>query len=214
MEMSVRQLKDEHPKAFEKAFEEWQEGAVDFDWWDCTYDFWLDKLDALGIYTDKTQMRFSGFYSQGDGASFTGYVHLDTFWEAHGSDPKYLPVIELYKNGMLGTIHLNRSYASQYVHECTVYAERPSVDTFPDDVLSKGMFAGQDAVQFAEDTVEPILDDFVAWVQEVCRGYMREMFTELRDEYEYQTSVEAYVEWAEANDVVFEVDHYDASQVH
>ena len=39
------------------------------DWHESTYEYYDSKLKALGFYDIK--MEFSGFYSQGDGASFT-----------------------------------------------------------------------------------------------------------------------------------------------
>ncbi len=44
---------------------------VDHDWWDCTYDHFMEDMKQVGITVK--DMRFSGFWSQGDGASFTGY---------------------------------------------------------------------------------------------------------------------------------------------
>ena len=38
-------------------------------WWDGVYDEWCEKLKALGF--SDIEINFTGFWSQGDGASFT-----------------------------------------------------------------------------------------------------------------------------------------------
>jgi hypothetical protein len=56
-------------KACEKAREWLQEGATDFDWWDGVYETWTSALEQIGF--NSPEISFSGFWSQGDGASFT-----------------------------------------------------------------------------------------------------------------------------------------------
>ena len=58
--------------AKEKAREWYRDGALDYDWWDFVYDYWQSALDLIG-FTD-AKISFSGFSSQGDGASFTSGV--------------------------------------------------------------------------------------------------------------------------------------------
>lgn len=68
---------------------------VDCDWWDCVYDDSKEVCAAFGIDID--DIAFSGFYSQGDGASFTtitstleeimrrGHATMDA--KTYGDDP-------------------------------------------------------------------------------------------------------------------------------
>lgn len=55
--------------AVEKARTWLSEGATHFDWWDCTYEWWTKALEQIGFM--QPDISFSGFWSQGDGASFT-----------------------------------------------------------------------------------------------------------------------------------------------
>lgn len=62
------------------------EGYLDYDWWDCTYEDAVRMAEILGITISTTShagrkpgttylttdISFSGFWSQGDGASFEG----------------------------------------------------------------------------------------------------------------------------------------------
>jgi len=60
-------------RACERARAWLQEGQTDHDWWDHTYDTWKSALAQIGF--DNADISFSGFWSQGDGASFT-YMFL------------------------------------------------------------------------------------------------------------------------------------------
>ena len=65
------------PAAQERARDWYRENCLDYEWWDSDYDHWKEKLAALG-FTD-ADIKFRGFYSQGDGASFTaGVSYLNT----------------------------------------------------------------------------------------------------------------------------------------
>ena len=52
--------------------EEHRDINVDHYWWDSTYDYFSHICEILGIDLDKNEPSFSGFWSQGDGASWTG----------------------------------------------------------------------------------------------------------------------------------------------
>lgn len=43
-----------------------------YEWWDSTYEDFIEVALRLGFAVDKKDVRFSGFWSQGDGASFAG----------------------------------------------------------------------------------------------------------------------------------------------
>lgn len=62
-------------KAVERAKHWLQEAATDFDWYSCVLDFWEHALDQIGF--ENAEISFSGFWCQGDGASFTASVDLD-----------------------------------------------------------------------------------------------------------------------------------------
>ena len=65
------------------------------DWWSTTYDDWTEKLESLG-YRD-IDIRFSGFWSQGDGASFTGNVDTLLWIEVNDINGKYKRIYDLLK---------------------------------------------------------------------------------------------------------------------
>lgn len=48
---------------------------TDHDWWDCTVETWKNALAEIGFLD--ADIRFSGFWSQGDGASFTASIDAE-----------------------------------------------------------------------------------------------------------------------------------------
>jgi hypothetical protein len=65
-EFTIDQLDD---RAKENARSWWREGAADYEWWDFIYEDWKEWLERAGF--SGPDISFSGFSSQGDGASFT-----------------------------------------------------------------------------------------------------------------------------------------------
>ncbi|KAB2699348.1 hypothetical protein F9K79_09650 [Ochrobactrum sp. Kaboul] len=72
-EFKFDQLSD---RAKERARDNYREGYPDHDWWDSVYDDAVTIAEMMGIEIDGTarqpSIQFSGFWSQGDGASFSG----------------------------------------------------------------------------------------------------------------------------------------------
>lgn len=81
-------------KAKEKARDWFREGALDYEWWDAVYDDFIQVAGILGIEIRHDKRRgfricFSGFASQGDGASFEGYYSYSK--NAHKKIREYAP---------------------------------------------------------------------------------------------------------------------------
>lgn len=57
------------PSVMEKVLTRYRDWNVDHEWWEFTYDDYKEKLENIGF--EDPDFSFSGFSSQGDGASFT-----------------------------------------------------------------------------------------------------------------------------------------------
>lgn len=68
-EFKFSELSDE---AKDRARSKYNEDGLDYDWWDCTYEQFIATVACLGVTIQDQSMQFSGFCSQGDGASFKG----------------------------------------------------------------------------------------------------------------------------------------------
>ena len=66
--MNILQLKEQHPKQFEKEHMLYVEYGLSHEWWEHIYDnFREDCAATYGLQV--AEIQFSGFHSQGDGAS-------------------------------------------------------------------------------------------------------------------------------------------------
>jgi len=193
------QYKDLSDTAKKHAFERHQEYAQsnDYYWWESTQEYWVEKLEGLGIYTSTEQMFFSGFGSQGDGACFTGSINLREFLEAHPDLKKehaklYMAVIPF--DAIRGAacdfydIVLSRIVGSQYNHEYTIQIGSWEVDILPELDDEEG------------EDYERLFVDAEADIEWQCREYMRQLYRELEAEHDYQQSMECFLEEVDYKD--------------
>ena len=159
----------------------WYIDGLTWNWWEYTYESWVEKLAEKGINTNAKQIQFSGFSSQGDGASFTGTLDVPKFMLAHnmvtgGS-------LLLYAEALEGNVSLKLVRQNpRYSHYSTVRLEH-SLD-----------------FEYEKDND---YGSFVLVVEIICHGYMKELYLELEQEYEYMCSDEHIVENCASNDYKF-----------
>jgi hypothetical protein len=172
---------------------------VDHDWWDCTYDHFMEDMKQVGITVK--DMRFSGFWSQGDGASFTGYIHNNKlFFERHKLTDSYPMVVKLLDMGGGFTLSIDRT-GYHYVHENTVSVDLSYADMFyntaprDDGGLRDAVIAQWDMLLDLEYTA------LTSAVQDIVRDYCRDLYRLLEAEYNHLTSDEAVWEAIVANDL-------------
>ena len=178
-----------------KVIDRYRDWNVDgLEWWDCTYDDARRIAELMGI--GPIDINFSGFWSQGDGASFTGpvgykigavrnvigYAPLDT--ELHDIAMGWAKACRLMQWEVHGGLH---RLSSHYAHENTVTLGL-DVDDFP---------TPEEDARWAEGYL---------LAQEILREFMRWIYGRLEQEYEYQTSDEAVADNLEANEMRFTQD--------
>lgn len=178
--MKYNELSDE---AKQVALEHHSNNAADYEWDECIKADWVEKLESLGIYTDVKSICWTGFWSQGDGASFTGSINLKEFLEAHPdikNNSRALYITTIPFNGEAQCdwyIDLIKS-SSHYSHERTV-----GIDVSDMSCTLTG-----------ESEMESLWVDAEEDILEQCRDYMKEIYRELENEYDYITSQEALIE--------------------
>lgn len=169
-------------------------------WWDDVYEQFHERMSKVGIHVD--DMIFSGFWSQGSGACFSGYVDdIGIFMEAHGLTPDY-PMTTKLVCGEGGEVDI-RSYFNDHRY-CHEYAAdiNVEVDSFKQWIADAYNSELQEAVVDALDAeLENEYEGFKHDCTEIFRDYMRELHKELQNEYEYLTSDEAVIEAIVANDL-------------
>ena len=178
---TVNELKEQFPDAYEKAYRQWTEYALDYEWWDCTYNFIVSAAEAIGISIGQGRNRrfdisFEGFYSQRDGAAWGGsYMYAKG---AHKAVRKLAPearelhriadkLYEIQRHngyGLYATVEQGRSTCASGLR-VRVYRE------------------GGELQDHVEDAVDGLMRDFANWI-----------FYTLRAEYEFQLTKEQFDE--------------------
>ena len=185
------ELTDEHKALIEKH----REINLNYEWWDDVYEMWAEKLIEKGI--EPKDFAFSGFWSQGDGASFLGHINLLEFLKAHNLTTEY-PAATFFADDITASLF---KISSRYCHEHTV-------DISLDYICYNGYDEADLRYEVYETMKEELDDEWPDLEQtliDTCRGYMRALYSDLQKEYEYLTSDEAVYETLEANDLLTEV---------
>lgn len=163
------------------------ERDVDLDW---VIENETEDLEALGL--DNVEISFSGFWSQGDGASFTARVNdIPAFIKTIGVTDEILPKVlaafeEVYEMRIVRT-------DSRYFHENTVRFEIEEMDD-TELILMSPFGIGDITVDLSETLEEIGLEKKASeWVKSKCK----EIYRKLEKAYDEEFSEEAAEEWAD-----------------
>jgi arginyl-tRNA synthetase len=186
----------------DKLAEKFHHFNVDHDWWDCTYESFKDRMNDVGIEVE--DMHFSGFWSQGDGACFDGYV---CDWTKFlGSLGYTCPALMALAN----TWSFRVAHEGRYYHEnCTTFSTRFNTldcnDCINDEEFAATWSPYQSELQTAvwmELIKKYKRDDLYEEFTEAFKDHMRELYKELEKEYDHLTSKACILESLNANDML------------
>lgn len=230
MTITVYKFDELEGRAKERAATKLRDWATDHDWYENVYE--CAKEDGAKRGFEIEDIRFSGFWSQGDGASWTGSVDVKQFVEWMLEQPegtpehrwidadrhRYLCLIELMKDGWVErSVNVTRN-GYHYVHEQTtgpesgvdwnpLFTEMELAGAEESFLHSEGVLKGASVVGVAEGidikTLIPELDDKI---KAEVRSFSKHIYTHLEAEYDHLTSDESIAEMAEANDYRFDED--------
>ena len=192
--ITLYQFSELSDKAKEKAIEQLRDINVDYyDWNDYLIDDWQKTLNKIGF--ENAKIAYSGFWSQGDGASFTADVDIEkllssmTYCATKYKNARIFELVSLLHDKNAINIHLAKNHwGTHYSHERTV-----SLNIDIDYPYERGSFWPKIVEQF-----ENALDDFRI---DLCSA----VYTSLENEYNYLTSDESIIEIIEANDYEFTI---------
>ena len=206
-------------KALERVRDWLREGQADHQWWDYHYELWNDALDQIG-FTD-ADIRFSGFWSQDDGASFTASVDVERLIDflataikakqrinpipnqgkLHGHDEDFRPWI-VYKIGHKTSMvnpTFRRLLEVRDSLDCTVkrtghrYAHENTCEF-------QGDFSAWDEYPRSQTIVEELFSAAESLRKDLCHA----IYATLEEEYEQLVSDDSLSELSEANDYMFD----------
>ena len=179
--------------------------VADITWWEGVYENWAEKLEKMGYditdvefydkhkYNQETGKRektgekgkrtvyninFSGFHSQGDGASFTCQSVDITKWLKYQNNPKYKRILKLLENSVRSDLEYSaeiKRTTYHYYHENTVSL---ILQWYPDKVYDM-------------PNILSLLEDIEKDMDEDIRTQCRAIYDDLEEEYRYMTSDEA-----------------------
>lgn len=202
-------LADLSPAARAKAIEHFRNHAVEHEHWaEHILEDWKSKLEELGF--SSPVISYSGFWSQGDGASFTSLSVPN-----HSTDPE---VQSAWSQLSLAALLCGRTnfadledlasgcvvrHRHQYSHEYTVRVEWEDNAYFP--TLDED-FDPSDALRHHWIGLNAAIRSYYEGLSEYVRSLCCEIYADLETEYEFQTSDEQVIENIEANDYEFDED--------
>jgi hypothetical protein len=174
--------------------EEYRDINVHDDWWEYTYEGCKEGCSALGIEVE--QMSFSGFWSQGDGACFTGHVcDWDAFLKHVGETDGRLAVIAAGRHNFNGWEFKLVSCDSRYSHANTItsnceFSSTNSFDPEADPLRHASYALLLDSLECDNNKG---LDDLETTFLEACRALMHKLYKDLEAEHDHLTSDEEVV---------------------
>lgn len=169
------------------------------DWWDGVYDCFKTEMEELGIEVDR--MYFSGFYSQGDGACFEGRV--SNWGLLMGRLGYTCPALI---NHAADQFRLYVEHSGHYYHEnCTRFSiELPLPEHDEDQDFIDG-YCPHEPNSLHEATWMALINSYdhsslERELIEFFKDKMRDLYSQLEDEYDYLTSDDAVLDALEANE--------------
>lgn len=205
--LTAQELLEQDPKRFREEYLKWTEYALDYDWWDYMEERLKETLKPVGVRVERLQ--FSLSYSQGDYATFTGYIDVGTWMETNKCGEQtyaekypalFLAIQDYGERATIATSH--RSCGA-----------RASLDNYNivGNTYPAGIFAGLDQEAW-DELVEEQVD--AAGLEQALQDYVDaisdELYTDLRDEHEHLTSEQSFIESCECNEITFETEEIEA----
>lgn len=185
-----------HPNK-QALIEKYRDINVDHDWWEYTIDDFKERMQSFYGIT-AFEVNFSGFWSQGDGACFEGYVSdVLSFLQAHELMESYPMLIKLVEED--GTVRISVARHGHYYHEMGMYIDECQSDQFGNLNKYAHLFwpyRAEDsdcdvrvkAVEIMDKKLDAELSDLEEVALEIFRDHARELYKSLQEEYDYLTS--------------------------
>lgn len=174
---------------------------VEYDrWWDSIDSDFTEDMKKIGIEVERTY--FTGFWSQGDGACFSGRMYnAQTYLDHHHQD-QYPMVRKLLDAG--GGIYVRCRQSGRYYHEnCTEFWM--DADTLT-GMLDQPTDFHIEVVAAWQAQLDEEVHDLEQDIIEQWRTYMQDLYRKLEAEHDYLTSDDAVWETIEANELDEEVE--------
>lgn len=174
-----------NPETKQKLLEKHYDINVDYyDWHKFILDEWQDKLDDIGF--SNPEINYTGFNSQGDGASFTckeiDFIKMCKYLNYNKRESNL--IYELWNQGYIEAAVKRNNY--HYYHENTV-----TLEYYDGHLLISW--------KHIQKLVDKLWNDIESLIKPLCC----EIYRDLENEYEYLISEKAIIETLQANEYEF-----------
>jgi hypothetical protein len=200
---------------------DWWASVLDNDWAHYVIEEAKEQGKAKGFDID--DVRWSGFWSQGDGASWIGRVNLPKFIEACIPDTH-----PLHARAQVYAMLVNEGWVQHYTNVSLrstfyVHSGGMSLDSIDDSALSfllrndydveaptdfithECPLKGANVKDLAEGIdAELLVGELEELVLEKAKEYADEIYARLEEAYEWETSADCFAEVAFANNYLFD----------
>lgn len=163
-------------------------------WYEFVYEDFINDMKKQGVVVDN--IMFSGFWSQGDGACFEGYVEDVTKLMNMN---EYPVVEEFLEEG--GQVEFKLTHGGHYYHENSVDIDLYNDNYYDLRFMDTPTEFHQEVVTALDRVLQPEIDEMYNDAVDVLRGHMRQLYRKLDQEYEHLTSDEQVKEALIANDI-------------
>jgi hypothetical protein len=184
---------------------------VNHDWWDSIYDDFARICEILGIELDKGEPSFSGFCSQGDGASWTGRYRPQVLGYA-GLAPLYIydRAPAKIREHAPEDKELHR-IADELCLLARIYGPVYAIVSRSSSYYSHSHTMQIGSWEYCDEEID--MDDVASEIQDHIETTLIDLFRDLADwlykvlenEHDYLTSDEAVIESLEANEIEEEI---------
>ena len=202
---------------------QWYIEGMDYEWWEGVYEMVIEDGKEKGFYIN--EIFFSGFHSQGDGASWIGQVDVGAWLKANAPDSIGVSALValVNKDYIEKHVRVSRS-SSNYCHENTMDIgevqfdgrfydgnELDEVELETETIEGQGIFDGlslanvrdivntDEANPYRLSNIHKLDED----IEESCKDYARDIYQRLREEYDYLCSEEMMLDHFDCNDYQF-----------
>ena len=185
--MKYEELKTKHPKLVKDVLSEYRNVNVDCEWYEFIIENFTTEAEKIGFDIDPDNVSFSGFWNQGDGASFTGTVDMLDFLKSKKLLSKYSKAVNAMRNNKVDELVSIARTSNLYFHSNTCTTDDIQVYDY--------------ITPATEDELEEIHSLIEDKRVELCDS----LFKKLEELYEYLTSDKAVEEFLITSDIDLEV---------
>lgn len=159
-----------------------------------TQEMWEEDLLKLGY--EECDIQYSGFWSQGDGASIACAVNLETYIKANKLGKRFASLLYWIRATNYNYVHIKRERWGNYVHEKLLYQDTTQMI----EELDSYFHYVKEIPEKAYNQLEEIAG--IAWCDVVDKS--RELYKWLEADYDWHYTDEYMVDMCEANEYLFD----------